>query len=526
MAHGRVVLAATLGTALVLLLAASSAAHAVKEGGTFRMAVPAGWFDAVDPARTGLTNDILRPACAALMSYPNKPLPAGLRTAPELARSHPTVSRNGRTYTLTLRADARFSTGASVTARDVVHSLERVFTPSMESPAVEFLGDIVGASEMLSGKATSLRGVTAKGLQLTFRLTRRAPSFPARLGALCVAPANLPIDPEGAKAPIPSPAPYYVSEYEPGVRAVLERNRFYRGSRPHHVDRITIELEVGVEAVGRVMRGELDHVFPAPDLNGRLPEIARRYGVNRSRFFVEPGTFTRMFFLNTSRPLFKDNVKLRQAVNFAVDRKALTREIGPHVATATDQYLPTALAGFRDARIYPLDGPDLRRARALAKGRTRSGKAVLYTCNRPDCVAPAQILQRNLEPIGISVTIRKFPTALLFEKIFRPREPFDIAWIGWGDTEAAAYLTGLFHGSSGSNLSRFNDPTYNRLFERASQLPNVARYRAFGDLDVRLARDAAPAIGYATLNAWAVVSARTGCVVMNPFLDLTAVCLK
>jgi ABC-type transport system substrate-binding protein len=490
------------------------------------MAVPVGWFDAVDPARTGLTNDILRPACAALMAYPNRTLPAGLRTVPELARSAPTVSKDGRTYTLTLRANARFSTGATVTARDVVHSLERVFTPAMESPAVEFLGDIVGASEMLAGKAKSLRGVTARGRRLTFKLTKRSPSFPARLGALCVAPRNLPIDPEGAKAPIPSPAPYYVSQYEPEVRAVLERNRFYRGSRPHHVDRIIIDLGAGVEAVDRVVRGELDYVWPAPDLNGRLPDIGRRYGVNRSRFFVEPGTFTRMFFLNTSRALFKDNVKLRQAMNFAVDRKALTREIGPHVATTTDQYLPTALAGFRDARVYPLNGPDLGKARALAKGRTRSGRAVLYTCSRPDCLAPAQILQRNLKAIGIRVRIREFPTQLLFNRIYRPGEPYDILWLGWGDTEAAAYLTGLFYGSSGSNFSRFDDPRYDRLFEEASKLPNAARYRAFGELDVRLARDGAPAIGYATLNAWAFVSARTGCAIMNPFLDLTAVCLK
>lgn len=490
------------------------------------MAVPIGWFDAVDPARTGLGNDVLRPACAALMSYPNKPLPAGLRTAPELARSQPTVSRDGLRYTVMLRDDARFSTGAAVTGRDVVRSLERVFTPEMESSAVEFLGDIVGAANMLSGKAKAISGVSAQGRRLTFRLTKRSPSFPARLGALCIAPASLPIDPEGAKAPIPSPAPFYVSEYVPGVRAVLDRNRYYRGSRPHHVDRITIDLDVSVEAVDRVMRGTLDYVSPAPDLNGRLEEIARRYGVNRSRFFVEPGTFTRMFFLNTSRPLFKDNVKLRQALNFAVDRKALTREIGPHIATATDQYLPTALAGFRDAHIYPLGGPNLRRARLLATGRTRSGKALLYTCNRPDCLAPAQILQRNLKAIGIDVRIRSFPTTVLFDRIFRPREQFDILWLGWGDTEAAAFLTGLFHGSGGSNFSRLDDPKVNRQIEEGSKLPNAARYRAFGDLDVRLARDAAPAIAYATLNAWAVISARTGCVIMNPFLDLTAVCLE
>ena len=47
-----------------------------------------------------------------------------------------------------------------------------------------------------------------------------------------------------------------------------------------------------------------------------------------------------MFVLNTSGPLFRNNVKLRQAVNFAVDRKALTRELGALAGTPTDQYLP------------------------------------------------------------------------------------------------------------------------------------------------------------------------------------------
>ena len=89
-----------------------------------------------------------------------------------------------------------------------------------------------------------------------------------------------------------------------------------------------------------------------------------------------------MFVLNTSRPLFKNNPKLRQALNFAVDRKTLTRELGPFVGTATDQYLRLSLPGFRDERIYPLKGPDLKKARALAKGHMRERKAV---STRPTC---------------------------------------------------------------------------------------------------------------------------------------------
>jgi hypothetical protein len=67
---------------------------------------------------------------------------------------------------------------------------------------------------------------------------------------------------------------------------------------------------------------------------------------------------------------------------------------------------------------------------------------------------------------------------------------------------------------------------YNRSLEQASRLSGRQRYRTYGELDVRLARDAAPAIAAMNPNTWAFVSARTGCVVMNPGLDLTAVCLR
>jgi hypothetical protein len=65
------------------------------------------------------------------------------------------------------------------------------------------------------------------------------------------------------------------------------------------------------------------------------------------------------------------------------------------------------------------------------------------------------------------------------------------------------------------------------LIAAAAALPlGRARERAYGDLDIRLSRDAAPGIPYGVTNALTFVSARVGCVVLNPFLDLTAVCLK
>ena len=78
------------------------------------------------------------------MAFRDKPLPEGLRLRPELAESEPVVSRDGRTYTFTIRKDARFSTGAAVTARAFARALERILDPRMKA-FVEDFRDIVGA---------------------------------------------------------------------------------------------------------------------------------------------------------------------------------------------------------------------------------------------------------------------------------------------------------------------------------------------------------------------------------------------
>jgi peptide/nickel transport system substrate-binding protein len=360
--------------------------------------------------------------------------PAGLRFEPELATDYPVVSRNGRTYTFTIRKDARFSTGMPVLARDVVHSLERVLNPVLRSPAAAGLVDVIGAQEMLDGKETKLSGAVARGRTLTLRLRRPVGEFPLR-ASVCVVPATLRFDAEGAKAPLPSPAPYYVAEYAPGERLVLERNRFYRGERPHHVDRFVVDLGSDVSTViEQVKRGAVEFGWVGGAGWGPfLDELTQRYGVNRSQFFSVPGQFLRMFVLNTSRPLFRNNAQLRRAVNFAVDRRALIREFGPAVGTPTDQYMPPIFPGYREEKIYPLEGPELRTARRLAAGRTRAGKAVLYTCGNPTCVAQAQILERSLKAIGLELETVHFPSGqLLFEKLATDRGGFDIGWIGWG----------------------------------------------------------------------------------------------
>ena len=117
-----------------------------------------------------------------------------------------------------------------------------------------------------------------------------------------------------------------------------------------------------------------------------------------------------MFAMNSSRPLFRNNPRLRKAVNFALDRQAI-QDIGggPLSGVTTDQYLPSAVPGFSDAHVYPLDDPDLEKAKALASGNLRGGKAVLYTTDFPLPLAAARLAKQQLAAIGLEVDIKAFP---------------------------------------------------------------------------------------------------------------------
>ena len=524
---------AALVAGAALLLAAAGSPRGIKEGGTFRIATA---VNAIDPAFANLAL-ALEPACGMLMRYPDKPPPAGVRVAPDLAEAEPVVSRDGKTYTFTIREDARFSDGKPVTARAFVHALERILNPAMDSFRADEFRDIVGARKLIAGKATTLAGAVAKGKKLTLRLSKPVPDYLARMADLCVVPASLPADPEGAKAPLPSAAPYYVAEYVPGERLVLERNRFYRGERVHHVDRFVADLRLDTSAVDKVASGTFDYVYPfGAFVAQRADELSRRYGLNKSQFFVAPGNGLRVFLLNTSQPLFRKNPKLRQAVNYAVDRRALAREAGVvtggvFVEPPTDQYLLPHFAGYRNTRIYPLKGPDLRTARKLAKGHTRGGKAVLYTSTSLGDAARAEILKRNLKAIGLELEVKQFPAPI--PKIATPGEPWDIGRVLYFVQPDPSYLNSFFDGRTigqpeSQNWSSFDSPKYNRLLDRASRLTGEERYRAYGELDVLLSRDAAPWIPVSGTNLFTFVSPRVGCVVLNGFADLalTAVCLK
>jgi len=229
--------------------------------------------------------------------------------------------------------------------------------------------------------------------------------------------------------------------------------------------------------------------------------------------------------------------KIVQAVNYAIDRKALLAQGGYLAGKRTDQILPPGMAGFRDASLYPLKGPDIATAKKwLAKAGVKDGTGIeFYTSNRGASPLQAQIVQFNLKQIGLNVNSHLFARAVQIDKEGTRGEPFDITSEGWIADYADPYdfinvlLSGdNLHDSNNNNVAYFNDPKYNKAMTAASLMSGAARYKAYGNLDVNMMKDNPPWAARNNFNDRILLSAKVGCFTYNSIysVDLAAACIK
>jgi peptide/nickel transport system substrate-binding protein len=507
---------------------------AAPRGGTFRILVmrDGSGFDSVDPAQayTGASWALLDVSCALLLRRPDRPPPEGYLPLPEVADGFPSVSDGGRRFTFTIRQGFRFSDGSPLTARNFAAAIGRLKNPKANATGAVFARDIVSA-RALDPRRLVIR-LSAPSGDLLARLT---------LPFFCPVPLGLPSDPEGIGAPFSGAGPYYIASWSRGGELVALRNPHYHGSRPQHVDRYVMRESATPDVVGglrAVERGEADWFSNPPGVFAPLrAELIRKYGVNRpnGQYFVQPGPNIWYLALNNEQPLFRNNVRLRQAVNFAVNRSAVVRSFGNRFGNPTDQMVSPAMPGFRDARLYPLGRPDLDRAKALARGNTRSGKAVLYVFDVPLFRVAANAIRKDLAQIGLEVEVKPFPPPVVLARAGTRGEPYDMVLTGWipDYVDPAGYLV-LLDGRTitrdqNIDLAYFNSPRFNREFDRADRLDRGERHRAFSELDNRVVRDDAPVVPLYHTNDHLLVSKRVGCIVLNnpvAALNLGAVCLR
>jgi ABC-type oligopeptide transport system substrate-binding subunit len=480
-----------------------------------------------------------------LMNYPDKEAPAGGEVQPEVAAGLPVVSKDGKTYTFTVRPGYRFSNGQAVTAANFKMAIDRLSQPKLAS-STSFLGSdiIVGMQDVLDGKATSVSGVVAKGNKLTIRLTHPAPDLLARLATppFQAIDASLAAnhDPAGVNA-YASCGPYYYSARTPNRSITIKRNTFYKGPRPHNVDAIQVNIGNSPDVIYQnVVKGTTDYAA-----DGVTPTlyagIAKKYGVNKKQFFTRPSLELDYLALNHDPGrLFNNNPQLAKAVNYVVDRHAYLAQRGFLAGVRTNRILPPGMSGVTKATEvlkngYPVKAPNLAKAKQLATGHTGDGKAEMWAPNQPPGTLQAQIVQFNLKQIGIDVNIKLLPRAQQFVTARnRAQATYDINWSAWGAdyNDPFDFINILLDGTTigptaNNNDAYYNSAKFNAQMHKASLIaPGPARNAAYDALDKAMMSEDPPWAPMFNRSERKFVSAHVGCFVYNPVeeVDYAALC--
>ena len=493
--------------------------------------------------------------CAKLMNHPDAPAPAGWRVEPEVAAAAPTVSADGRMYSFRIRPGFRFSppSNVPVTARTFKSTIERALSPRLGPRAVAaaFAADIVGVAAYRAGRAQHVSGISARGDMLTIQLVAPAADLPTRMALpfFCAVPGPTPTILNGLEQPIPTAGPYYLAEHIEGVVAVLKRNPNYEGTRPQHLDAIVYRRPKvrKTDAVSELERGEADHLGEFDAQLGQLVAngpLADRYGSPRRggkpQLFVNPVLAIDYLAFNARSPLFVD-ARLRRAVNFALDRRAIAETYGWRPA---NHYVPPGMPGYRDSHLYPLGRPNLERARKLAHGR--GGRAVLHVCDVPSCTQWGSIIRGNLAAIGIKVDVRPSSDPLARAQadggdmlLTRMSATFSSSY-----QDPVTFLENTFalprsrtqlmqtarDGCPGCGMPAgwFAGARFERELERIKNLGGREREAAAGALDLEIARAAPGAVLMSETYAQ-LFSARIGCQKFQPLyfgVDIAALCMR
>src|SRR6266545_3820458 len=438
-------------------------------GGTLRVDLTSD-FDFIDPALDYYSHgwQLQYATTCKLLNFPDKEATAGgTRISAEAAASLPAVSRDGKTYTFTVKSGLKFADGSAVTAANFAYAFNRDLQPKMSSPATTFIEDILGAKDVEQGKASTASGIKVSGNKLTIKLTHVAPDFLARITMpfFSAIRTDTPVNPDGIQAPAKgaSCGPYYVSDWTQKRTATLSRNTFYKGSRPHNADQVVYNIGIPLASQElRVINGDTDiGGFPTAD----AAKIRDQYGVNKPHTGTSPSFYVRhnavFWYLNMNRngPLFKGNDVLARAVNYAIDRPQMVRQHGALGGVRTSHILPVGFPGYKPGDVYPLKGSN-------------------YT------------------------------------------DPYDFINI---------LLSGdAITPDNNVNLSYFNSPKWNKLMTAASRLSGQARLNAYAKLDHDMMKEAAPVAPYINTNARIFTSKNVGCYVYSQVYGsiLNALCVK
>jgi peptide/nickel transport system substrate-binding protein len=309
---------------------------------------------------------------------------------------------------------------------------------------------------------------------------------------------NMPYASNGLET-YPSAGPYYIASRDPGRMTVLKRNPYYKGDRPANPDVITFQANVNQDqALLQTKANQLDL-----DIEGipatAAADLGSTYGVNKGRFFVGSSACLAYLTLNTARAPF-NNVALRKAANYAIDRPALLRMMGKYAGKRTDQILVPGVPGYKPYNIYSMKGADVAKAKEIGGKAIASAPTVnvVHTTSASQ-TARAMIIEYNLKAAGFKVQDQPTPGTTFFQTIGTKGTSYGIASAGWCPDYFDPYdiINVLLDGrtiqdQNNVDYSYFSNPGVEKQMDAAAGLTGSARAAAYAKLDQEIMSKYAP----------------------------------
>jgi len=428
--------------------------------------------DSYDPVefQTLQAESALHLVYTPLLAYRDSTGPSSADLVPGLAESVPTPTNGGKTYTLKLRSGLHYSDGEPVKASDFLNTMKRLFV--LAGPFSPFYGGIVG-SDKVKKMSDPFKGIVTNDStgQITINLT--APD--SRLLYALAEPAAAPTPASKSPGknltgnPPPGDGPYTIKIVSPSPtngKFILTKNPKFDvpGIAKGNIDTINGLVSTDVNQMAEnVINGKLDYMTedPTGDL---LPTVEAKYP---DRFRLDPNPpNTYYFFMNVTIPPF-NKLAARQAVNYAIDSRALQRIFGGRLKP-TCNFLPPAMVGYQPNTPCPWGDPngpgDLAKATALVKSAGLAGSPVtVWTNNKDPRPAIAEYLRSTLNQIGFKATTKTLNQKVYFAAVGDPKTKAQIGFTDWFQDfpHPADFIASLLTGAALKSTPTFNEGLVN-----------------------------------------------------------------
>ena len=479
----------------------SSTAAASHKGGTFTILANSS-FGVADPAQNYTLEEwqLLINTHDGLTQFKRVGGTEGTKIVPDLATALPTPTDGGKTYVFHIRPGIKFSDGTTMKPSDFVRTFERQFT--VPGPT-SFYSGIVGADKCTAKKCDLSKGVVAddSAMTLTIHLTAPDTEFFDKIALpfAYVVPGNTSFKLTGNNVP-PGTGPYMWQSYDPNKAAVLVRNPYFKlwskDAQPEgYPDKIIEKYGLPIsEEVTQVQNGQADEVFDGDVIpSDRLAEL--NGAQFKDQVHVNPLTADWYFALNTKTAPF-NNLKARQAINFAADRNAYVKIAGgPSLGVPTCQILPPNFPGYKPYCPYTAGSdhtkwtaPDIAKAKQLVQQSGTAGmKVVVNSATDETSKALALQMVSDLNKIGYKASTQLLTGSIQYPFVQNSNnsKKWQVAWSAWyqdypvpSDFLNVLLGCGSIHpGSDASpNIAAFCDQAIQAKMTQASnmQLTNLA----------------------------------------------------